>query len=292
MDAFNYVAVSNIAEAMAWGKSSQTFYLAGGTDILVKMKAGKLQPSVLVDLKKVPELTGITIHEQQVEIGTLTTIREIETSPIIIERLNILSSAAGKLGSVQVRNRATVGGNICNAAPSAETVPALLCLEAETEIIGSRGVRRIPLEDFFTGPGKTVLQEGEILGKIVVPIPPRTTQGIYFKLSVRKAMDIAFVGVAVLLDVAGGQIVKARIGLGAVAPVPMRAKEAEALLTGNSLSKDLIQEAADVAAKACQPIDDIRASAAYRREMVRALTEEGLSKLYSGNMLDGGAQHE
>jgi carbon-monoxide dehydrogenase medium subunit len=277
----NYAVANNIAEAIALGKNDRAYFLAGGTDLLVKIKAGKLKPSVLIDLKKIPGLSGITTSGQSIEIGALTTVRDIETSPLIIEQLNMLSTAAGKLGSVQVRNRATIGGNLCNAAPSAETAPSLLCLEAETEIIGNRGVRRVPLENFFSGPGQTVLREGEFLHKIVLPIPTITTRGVYYKLSVRKAMDIAFVGVAVLVDITDEKINKVRIGLGAVSPTPMLVKEAENILVGQKLSLDLAKEVADVAAKACQPISDIRASAAYRREMVRNLTLQGLFEIYN-----------
>ena len=223
LNSFCYASANTLSEALLCAKDPQAYYLAGGTDLLIKIKNHKIKPNTLVDLKKLSALHGLHFSEQRAEIGALTTIRNIETSEEIIDCLNILSSAAGKLGSVQVRNRATIGGNICNAAPSAETAPALLCLEAELKIIGTDSERQIPIDRFFVGPGQTVLEKGEIMSKIIIKLPPPTAHGVYHKLSVRQAMDIAFVGVAVLLDVVDGVIVNAKIGLGAVAPVPMRA---------------------------------------------------------------------
>jgi len=288
VNSFRYQKAGNISEALKWSKESQAYYLAGGTDLLGKIKTERIKPSVLIDLKKIPGLRGISFYDDRAEIGPLTTIREIEISPQVKERLPILSSASGKLGSVQVRNKATIGGNICNAAPSAETVPALLCLDTVAEIVGPTGVRQIPLDYFFIGPGQTILQNGEILRKLIVKVPPTTSRGIYHKLSVRRAMDIAFVGVAVLLEVVAGKIAHARIGLGAVAPVPMRVPQAENLLAGNFLSKELITDAAYITAQSCQPISDIRASADYRRLMVKSLIEKALWQISTTIELPGG----
>jgi carbon-monoxide dehydrogenase medium subunit len=254
-----------------------TAYLAGGTDLLVQMKEGIWRPQRVIDIKGIPEMDGFSISENECSIGSLTTIRTLETSPAACREVPLLTQAAAKLGSLQVRNRATIGGNLCNAAPSAELAPALLALDAQVTIYGKNGMRVIDLWDFFLGPGSTVLEKGEILTSLKIP-PAGARQGaVYYKLTTRKAMDIAFVGVAVLLELDGeGQINKARIALGAVAPTPIRVPSAEKVVEGKVLDKEAIQKSAELAAQACQPISDLRASAGYRREMVNQLCRRGL----------------
>ena len=270
----------NISEAVSWAQGHSGVYLAGGTDILLGIKSGQIQSPVVVDLKGISGLTGISSDQNGLYIGALTTVREIETSSVIQEKAPILALAASKLGSVQVRNRATIGGNLCNAAPSAELAPALLCLKAKVEITGLHGSREVALEQFFTGPRQTVIQKGELLSRITFPQFEDNSGGVYYKLSVRKAMDIAFVGVAVCLEVSDEKVLDARIGLGAVAPVPMRAITAEAVLKGFELTADRVERAAKAAAAACQPISDLRASAEYRREMVHNLVARGVQEAF------------
>ena len=280
MKPFNYVLAGNISDAISWAHNYSGSYLAGGTDILMGIKSGQVQPTVLVDLKGISGLKGINTDHRGIHIGALTTVREMETSPVLKEKVPMLAMAASRLGSVQVRNRATIGGNLCNAAPSAELAPALLCLEATVEITGLNGLREVALEQFFTGPRRTVIQPGEIVTGILFPQPKASAGGVYYKLSVRKAMDIAFVGVAVLLEVYDEIIVKARIGLGAVAPVPMRARAAEEVLNGSELTAARVKEAAAAAAAACQPISDLRSSAEYRRDMVRNYVARGVEEAF------------
>jgi carbon-monoxide dehydrogenase medium subunit len=233
-----------------------------------------------VDLKAIGGLDCIDVQEDRVVIGALTTIRKIEVSDVIRAKLSLLAQAAGKLGSVQISNRATIGGNLCNAAPSAETAPALLCLESLMEITGPQSTRMVPLCDFFLGPGQTILQPGEVVTRVIVPLSRKASAGVYYKLSVRRAMDIVFMGVAVYLEVAGMTVHKARIGLGAVAPTPLRARRAEALVEGRLFTPEAAWAAGAQAAAESSPITDLRASAQYRREMVEALTSRGLREAY------------
>ena len=247
--------------------------LAGGTDLFVAMKEKGAAPAGVIDLKGIRDFDFIRETDGRIEIGALATIRSIEVSPLIREKLPFLAEAAGKLGSVQIRNKATVGGNLCNAAPSAETAPALLCAGALAEVLGPEGSRTIPLEGFFTGPGQTVLNRSALLTKIVVPQLPPHSAGAYFKLSPRRAMDLAVVGTGCLLavDAAKKKCLECRIVLGAVAPVPLRARGAEAFLRGREITPGGIEEAAQAAAQEARPISDVRGSAEYRKAMVEIL---------------------
>ena len=285
MHDFEYRKVVHIKEAVEAisGSKGSSILMAGGTDLLIKLKEGMIRPARVIDLKGIPDIDGVAVSEKEMSVGALTTMRALETSPLVLAKTPLLAQAAAKLGSVQVRHRATIGGNLCNAAPSAETAPALLALEAKAEIFGKSGARTVDLYDFFTGPGETVLGEGEILTYLKIPLNgngnPRG--GVYYKLSARKAMDIAFVGVAVLLQVGEkGLIKKARIALGAVAPTPLRVFSVEKILEGRPLDDAAVEEAAKSAMEACRPISDLRASAEYRREMVGQLCRRGLFAAY------------
>jgi len=283
MQSFDYQKVYSLQEAFDAASASRgaSAFLAGGTDLLVQIKEGKKQPRRIIDVKGIHELAGVTLSEDGLSIGALTSIRTLETSLPVSEKVPLLSQTAAKLGSVQVRHRATIGGNLCNASPSADTAPALLALDAQVEINGKAGTRMIELESFFLGPGATVLGDGEILTRLKIPLTPNRQGSVYYKLSTRKAMDLAFVGVAVLLELGGDdEITKTRIALGAVAPTPIRVPSAENLLRGIRLVPEAAREAAEVAARSCEPITDHRASAEYRREMVRELCQQGLMAVY------------
>jgi carbon-monoxide dehydrogenase medium subunit len=283
MQHFDYERVSSLQEAfdaVSAAKGTSVF-MAGGTDLLVLIKEGKIRPQRVIDVKGINGMDEFEISKEEFSVGSLTTIRMLETSPAAREKVPLLAQAAAKLGSVQVRNKATIGGNLCNAAPSAETAPALLALGAQAEIYGKRGTRVVDLGEFFLGPGSTILEEGEILTSLKIPLTSHRQGSVYYKLTTRKAMDIAFVGVAVLLELDGDdRINKARIALGSVAPTPIRVPSAEKLLEGKVLSKEAAQESAGLAAQACQPISDLRASAEYRREMVNNLCQRGLLAAY------------
>jgi CO/xanthine dehydrogenase FAD-binding subunit len=280
---FEYLEPSSLSEALSLldqhSKAAKIF--AGGTDLLVDMKEGELSPGYLIDIKGIPAQGYVKYDEKKgLRIGALTTIRQIETSRVIREQFPPLAQAAKVLGSVQVRNRATIGGNLCNASPSAETAPPLLVLGAKVKLVGSRGERMIPLEEFFVGPGLTVLDK-EILTEIMVPPPSPHTRGIYMSISRRRAVDLALVGVAVaiVVDPDRGEWKDVKIALGAVAPTPMRAPKAEKILKGKGIEVNLIEEAAQIASGEAHPISDVRASAWYREEMVRILVQRALEEV-------------
>ncbi|MBI2305544.1 MAG: xanthine dehydrogenase family protein subunit M [Chloroflexi bacterium] len=252
--------------------------LAGGTDILVQVKQKKRLPKYLVNIKGVSGLDGITYNGQGLRLGALTTIRTIETSPIIKEKYPVLAEAAATIGSVQVRNRGTLGGNLCNASPAADMAAPLIALGATARILGPQGERTVSMEEFFAGPGKTVLGPGEVLAEVAVPPPSPRSAGAYIKLGPRKAMDIAVVGVAavVTLESQGDRCRDVRIALGSVAPIPLRAKKAETVLRGQVVSYDLAVTAGHKAMEEASPITDIRGSAEYRRDMVGVLTRRAV----------------
>jgi carbon-monoxide dehydrogenase medium subunit len=283
MHSFDYKKVYSLQEALEAASASKgaSIFIAGGTDLLVQIKEGKIRPQCVIDVKGVHEMNGLAISGDEFSIGALTCIRTLETSPSVLEKVPLLAQAAAKLGSVQIRHRATIGGNLCNASPSAEMAPALLALDAQAAIYGKTGTRVIGLGDFFLGPGATVLGDGELLTHLKIPLTRNRQGSLYYKLSTRKAMDLAFVGVAVLLELEGDdRISKARIALGAVAPTPIRVPSAEKLLEGRVISLEVARESAELAAQSCKPISDLRASAIYRREMVRELCQQGLLAAY------------
>ncbi len=283
MPSFDYQKVASLREAFDAASASKgvSAFLAGGTDLLVQIREGKRQPRCLIDVKGVREMAGWVVSEDELSIGALTSIRTLEVSRSIAEKAPLLALAAAKLGSVQVRHRATIGGNLCNASPSADTAPALLALEARAEIFGKTGPRIVDLQEFFRGPGATALGDGEILTRLKIPLARKRNGAVYYKLSTRNAMDLAFVGGAVLLELDGSdRISKARIALAAVDPTPIRAPLAERLLEGIRFTPEAARESAEGAARSCKPISDLRASAEYRREMVRELCHRGLLAAY------------
>ena len=281
MKAFEYFAPRSLAEAteVLARYQGEARTVAGGTDLLLKMKAGRLSPKAIVNIKRIPELRGLTFNSH-LTLGALTTLEENKQSSIIRERYPALSDAAATMASVQIRNLATVGGNLCNAAPSADLAPILIALNAAARLAGFKGERRIPLEDFFTGPGTTVLAPGELL--VSLEVPPPAGPSVYLKHSPREHMDIAVVGIGLALrgyNPLSQECAEPRVVLGAVAPVPLRARRAEAELTGGPLAAERIDRAAKIAAEEAKPIDDVRGSAWYRRRMVAVLTRRGLETL-------------
>ncbi len=251
--------------------------LAGGTDLLVQNKEGRRADETLLSLKRLPTLHGVSTAEQGARIGAATKVGRIAADPAIRTTFTALAAGANLIGSIQIRNMATIGGNICNASPSADTAPPLLVLDAEAVIEHAGGERVVPLVEFFEGPGRTVLAPGELLTAVHVPAPPARTGSAYLRHTPRAWMDIAFVGVAaaITLDDAG-RVTRARIALGAVAPTPVRAVNAEQALIGQRLDEELIRQVGELAAGDASPIDDLRASAEYRRHLVRVLTARAL----------------
>jgi len=254
-------------------------FLAGGTDLVIAMKEKGLVPRYIVDLKRIAGLSGIREQgDGSITIGALTTMREIEISSLLKNKYPFLSQSAAEVGSIQIRNRATVGGNMANATPSADVAPALIALNATAKIVGANGERTVTLEEFFRGPGQTVMSSDEILTEITIPKTGSRLVGEYIKFSPREMMDLAYVGVAVAYDF-GDKDEKCegvRIVLGAVAPTPLRAKRAEAALEGQILTEALAEKVGHLAAEEAKPISDVRSSADYRRAMVGAMTKRAL----------------
>jgi len=276
---FEYLRPKTIQEACSllsqYGDKARV--MAGGTDLLVKMKDRAVTPQYLIGLSGIPNLDYIEADAEGLRIGALATIKSIIDSSVIQERFRLLADAASKMATVQVRNMGTVGGNLCNAAPSADSAPPLICLGAKAKLVGLKGERVIALEEFFTGPGETVLKAGEILTEVQVPNQPAHTGGAYQKIS-RVAVDLAVVGVAALVTLEGknGLCSEARITLGAVAPTPIRAKRAEGVLKGKKIEDGLVEEAGRVASEEARPITDVRGSVYHRTEMVRVLTKRAI----------------
>jgi carbon-monoxide dehydrogenase medium subunit len=278
-----YFAPKSLNEALSLLDrfGNQAKVIAGGTDVMVDIKY-KEEPGCLINIKGISGLAGIKENGGSLSIGPLTTIREIETSALVRDKLPVLWEAAHQFASLQIRNTATIGGNICRASPSGETLTPLLVLEAQAKFAFSDKESREAFSSFFSGPGKTSLGAKGLLTAIDIPYPAAESRGVYLKHAVRGAMDIAMVGVAVLLtpDGAKNNVQDARIGLGAVAPTPIRAAKTEALLRGKPLTPALLKQAAAMAASEASPIDDQRSSAEYRRWIVAALTRRGLGQAW------------
>lgn len=255
--------------------------IAGGTDLVPKMKRRMLTPKYLIDLKGIADLNFVQYDKKKgLRIGAVTTLNEIRESPVVKKNYPILAETVSQMASMQIRTIATMGGNLCNAVPSADTAPPLIALGARLKLIGQKGERTVLVENFFKGPEKTVLDPRELLTEVQIP-PARPGEcGSYLKHTLRRAMDLAIVGVAVYLALDSKEKIcrDIKIAMGAVAPIPMRPKKAETILRGKPLEDDLIEKAAMRAADEARPIDDIRSSAEYRREMVRVLTKKAIKQ--------------
>ncbi len=278
MDYFEPKTITEALSVLAkYGEHANV--IAGGTDVMVDMKY-KEEPGCLVNIKKIPGLDTIQENGASLQMGPLVTIRDIETSRLVRERLPLLWESCHQFASLQIRNTATIGGNICRASPSGETLAPLLALEAKAKLAFRDGEKTEAFSSFFQGPGKTSLGSKGLLTEIEIPYPPKGSHGVYLKHAVRGAMDIAMVGVAVLItaDAGNSSLQDVRIALGAVAPTPIRATKTEALLRGRSLTAALVKEAATLAASESSPITDQRSSAEYRGWIVEALTRRGLEQ--------------
>jgi len=282
---FEYVQPKTIDEALSLlaKHKGEAKLIAGGTDFLPKMKRREIKaPKHVIDLKGLPDLDHIKYDEKDgLAIGALATIHAVEASPIIQQKFSVLAQAASSMASTQVRNRGTVAGNICNAVPSADSVPALLTLEARLTLISKEDERIVSIENFFTGPNETVLTDTELLAEIHIPPLPPNSRGVYLKLTPRRSMDLAIVGVAVVVVPEDGVCKDIRIALGAVAPTPIRAKRAEDTIRGQQFTEALIERSAKTAAEESCCIDDHRASAQYRMEMVKTLVRRAINQAIS-----------
>jgi CO/xanthine dehydrogenase FAD-binding subunit len=281
MPNFDYEAPTSLAEALELlSRPGEVRPLAGGTDIIDQLKGNRRNADLVVDMKRIPELLELSMNGSGLRIGSAVSCTEVHKFTGEHGSYPALSESAALIGSVHIQNRATVGGNVCNAAPSADTIPALLVHEAVAHTAGaSGGGRELPLLDFVAGPGQTVLQKGEILRELVLPAPSANTASAYLRFIPRNEMDIAVAGVGSLIEVdpSSKRVKKARIALASVAPTPVQAYAAEKSLEGSAIDPAAIDRAAELAVEAAVPITDVRGSAEYRKELVKVLTTRTLN---------------
>ena len=273
-------SVSDCLAALGDG-GGEVKVVAGGTDLLPQMKNGLVKPARVVDLSGIKELKTLSVGgDGALHVGAGVTAHALELSEQVRSHALSLAEGGGVVGSYQVRNLATIGGNVCNAAPSADMSPPLVALDAVAVIAGPNGQRLLPITDFFQGVRRTALEPGELLVEIVIPAQPAGSGGTYVRHTPRRELDIAVVGVASQLTIQDGRCTKARIALGAVAPVIVRAAEAEAKLEGQEITPALIEEAASLAVGSARPISDQRGSAEFRLHLVRVLTRRTLTTAF------------
>jgi len=253
-------------------------YIAGGTDVMVQIRGRVSRPAALISLSSIPELHGVTIDDNGARIGAMTRIVELVEHRALRERYPVLVEAALRLGSPQIRNVATVGGNLCNASPCADTATPLLALEARLRLRGAAGERELPLEQLFLGPGETCLAPGELLAEVVLP-PPAPAARATFQKKGRVRMDLALASATVLVELDGAVCRRARVAAGSVAPTPLRHKQAESMLAGQTLTPDVLAAAGKAAAGGVSPISDVRCTAEYRRELIAVYVKRALEEL-------------
>lgn len=274
---FNYFKPDTIDAALKlmdeMGSSAKI--LLGGTDLMPAVRSGKTTlPQNIIELGHIKELNLIENNGETINIGVAAKLSDIVSSPIVKRKIPILVEAILSMASLQVRNMGTMGGNICNASPAADTAPPLLVLEAELEIMSVNGKRMVPIDQFFSGPGKTVLGSKEIVASVRIPVPQSTDKWGYYKLGRRKALTLSIISIAALARISDKTFEEARIALGAVGPTPLRIKAAEDFLKGKSTDEAVIEEAARMVRNEVKPISDVRASKEYRQEMAQALTKK------------------
>jgi xanthine dehydrogenase FAD-binding subunit len=281
LQAFDYVAAQSVDEAVALlaQHGEQARPLAGGTDIIVAVREGRRQVAMLVDIKGIPEVNQLSYDTAQgLTIGAAVPCYRIYEHEAIAAAYPGMIDAVSLVGGTAIQGRASVGGNLCNASPAADTTPALIAHHAICVIAGPGGRREMPVEQFCTGPGRTALQHGEFLVALRMPSPPPHFGAQYLRFIPRNEMDIAVVGVgaSVVLNQAGSSFVSGRVALGAVAATPLLVDAAATALAGKAVSDETIQQAAEAAQAAARPIDDMRGTAHYRRHLVGVLTRRAL----------------
>ena len=283
MQPFDYIKPQTLQEASSilLAHNGAARPMAGMTDLLIRIERGFVHPQTVLDVKGLPGMRDLlVVRNGDLRIGAAVTMNEVALNLTVLSGWPLLAEGCASVASYQLRNRATVGGNLCNASPAADSAPALICYGASAHIFGPDGQRKLPLEQFFLGPGKTALQRGELLTAVTVPAPARGAAGHFLKLGRTAIGDISLMNVAVLgwPDSAAPSGSSWRIALGSVAPTVIRAPETERLLSLDTSPAGL-ETASQAAAAAARPIDDIRATAAYRTDMVRVLTRRGVERV-------------
>jgi carbon-monoxide dehydrogenase medium subunit len=281
MSGFEYHRPQSVADAVGLAArfGGDGRFLAGGTDLLVHMKRGRVAPGHLIALQDVPGLDAVTV-DGAVVLGAATTHRTIEKTPALARALRCLVEGAQVIGGHQVRNVATIGGNLVNASPAADLNPCLLALDGRVTLLDVSGERELTVEEFLRGPNETARRPEELVTGVTLPALPAHSATAFLKAGRRKAMEISVVCVAVrlTLDASGERCREARIALGAVAPTTLRAGVAERLLAGQRATRDVFRAAGEAARQACAPIDDVRASAEFRRHLVSVLVRRALER--------------
>ena len=258
--------------------------IAGGTDLSVAMKGGGLEVGTLIDVTRIPSLQSIEKRDGKIWVGAAVAYSRLLASPLLREGTPLLLQAVQEIGSVQIRNLGSIGGNLATASPAGDAIPALMALGAEVALAGPDGRRTVPITEFFLGVRKTVLHEDEIIEGVLVPPQAENQIGVFVKHGLRRAHAISVVNAAVLVTMENGKVADARIALGSVAPTVFRAEEAEKALEGSDLDEKAIADAAAAASRASRPIDDIRGTAAYRRHLVEVLVKRALEQIASGSV--------
>lgn len=277
-----YLAPKRLDEALEVLRAGDATILAGGTDVMPQSESGKTPlRKTLVNIRRIPELTGIALAKNEVRIGALTTISEMMTSDLVRRHFPILVEAGDHFASEQIRNAGTLGGNVCNASPAGDTLVPLLALDAVVELAakpnGSVETHTTPLGSFLVGPGKTRRQSGELLVAVRIPLPPADHVQRFFKFGTRPALDISAIAIGLAAVKTKGVLSHVRLAYGAVAPVPMRGSRTEAALEGRTLTPEVIEQAAQAAHDEVKPISDVRASDWYRRELMHNIVKRMLT---------------
>ncbi|MCH8892282.1 MAG: xanthine dehydrogenase family protein subunit M [Chloroflexi bacterium] len=283
MESFEFVTPKSIDEAVKILASNgdNARMIAGGTDILVQMRVGRQTPSVVVDVKSIPELNVVSYDASKgLTLGAAVPCYKIYQDKTVSAAYPGLIDTAWLIGGIQIQGRASIGGNVCNAAPSGDSIPAVIALDGVCNIAGPNGTRELPTEEFCTAPGQNALQSGEMLVSISFPAPVANSGANYQRFIPRNEMDIAVVGVgtSVVLDASGQNFVSARIALASVAPTPVFAKEAGDSLAGKAVSEEAIQQASELAQAAAKPISDMRGTIRQRTHLVGVFTRRTLNR--------------
>ncbi len=277
MKPFDYVAAATLDEALgALAGNREARVLAGGTDLLVQMKGGRREPAVVVDVKRIPELMSIRMEEGGLRLGAAVPCIRVAANEEVRTHYPALAEVASLIGGTAIQGRASIGGNLCNAAPSADAVPLLIAMSAVARVAGPGGMREIAVEDFCVAPGRNALGAGEFLVDLFLPRPGAGFRAHYLRFTPRNEMDIAVVGVGVSATVVDGVVTAARLALASVAPTPLLVREVTEAMVGKAPSAELIGEAAKLAEAAARPITDMRAPAEYRRHLCGVLTRRAL----------------
>jgi len=275
-----YYRPQTLQEACELGRTfgEEGRYLAGGTELLVDFKRKRDQAEYLISLQDVPDLKNVIFEDSLLRIGAMATLTDIADSPLVAKVFPVLREAILTMGSLQIRNQATIGGNFCRAVPCADTPPICIAGDARLRLVGIESDRVLPAATFFTGPRQTVRQSGEILTEIQIPTQPAHSGANYQRFSLRRGSALAVASVAALVILDGEKIAEARVILGSVAPVPLPATQCVQIVTGQKPTDDLFARAGKAAASEAQPITDIRGSKEYRRDLVKVLTARALKE--------------